>query len=197
MEYFFILSFLVLGAGIKFIDAAYDEKAFDKRTALIVAPLLGILWAYTMYVDAVAATILCAILCGVLLKGKIDNWAHLAGLGVIGGVLIVSGVKLLFLPLIVLAIAALLDEVGNDAIDKRRTFLLDKGKAGMFVLTFFDHRWVLKVAILALAVISVIPLLFFFAMICFDYAYLGMRWYSHVRLSRMPSHATVPDIDLV
>jgi len=192
MEYFFILSFLVLGAGIKFVDAAYDEHAFSKRTALFVAPLLGGLWAYTMYVDAVSATILCAILCGVLLKGKIDNWAHLAGLAVIGGILVVSGVKFLILPLIILAVSALLDEVGNDAIDKRHAFLEKKGTAGRFVLAFFDHRWVMKVAILALAVIGMIPLLFFFAMICFDYAYLGMRWYSDVRLERLSKQLPRP-----
>lgn len=192
MEYFFILSFLVLGAGIKFIDAAYDEHAFSKRFALLAAPLLGILWAYTMYIDAASATILCAILAGVLLKGKIDNWAHLAGLGMIGGVLLVSGVKLLILPLMILAAAALIDEIGNDAIDKRRRRLQQKGAAGTALLLFFDHRWTLKVAILSLAAISMIPLLFFFAMLCFDYAYLGMRHYSEFRLSRLPNHATTP-----
>jgi len=196
MEYFFILSFLVLGAGIKFVDAAYDDHAFSKRTALLAAPLLGSLWAYTMYVDAVSATILCAILAGVLLKGKIDNWAHLAGLGVIGGVLVVSGVHLLILPLIILAASALLDEVGNDAIDKRRSRLQHKGTPGTALLMFFDHRWTLKVAILALAALGMIPIVFFFAMLCFDYAYLGMRWYSDIRLSRQPSHATVPKTTL-
>lgn len=182
--YFFLVSFLVLGAGIKFIDAAYDEKAFDKKWAMLLAPALGILWAYTMYIDAASATILLAIICGVLLKGKIDNWAHLAGLGVIAGVLALSGVELLWLPLVILAAAALLDEVGNDAIDKRRSWLSSKGITGKVTITFFDHRWVMKVVILALAAIGMIPWVFFLAMVCFDYAYLGVRYASALSLAR-------------
>jgi hypothetical protein len=178
--YFFFVAFAVLGAGLKYIDDAFDEKVFNKKIAYAIAPLLGILWAYTMIIDAFAATILLAILLGVLLKGKIDNIAHVIGLVVIIGVTVVAGVQLLFVPLIVLAAAALFDEVGNDRVDKSR-FLVGGKRWQRFVIGFFDQRWVAKVAILGLVVVSVLPWFFFVAMLLFDGAYLGVRWFSQIR----------------
>jgi len=178
--YFFFLAFAVLGAGLKYIDDAFDEKVFNKKIAYMIAPLLGVLWAYTMIVDSVAATILLAILLGVLLKGKIDNFAHVIGLLVIVGIIVVAGVQLLFVPLIILASAALLDEVGNDFVDKSN--LLIGGKLWQkFVINFFDQRWVAKVAILGLIIVNVLPWFFFIAMLLFDGAYLGVRWFSQTR----------------
>jgi hypothetical protein len=178
--YFFFVAFAVLGAGLKYIDDAFDEKVFNKKIAYAIAPLLGILWAYTMIIDAFAATILLAILLGVLLKGKIDNIAHVIGLVVIIGVTVVAGVQLLFVPLIVLAAAALFDEVGNDRVDKSR-FLVGGKRWQRFVIGFFDQRWVAKVAILGLAVVSVLPWFFFVAMLLFDGSYLSVRWFSQIR----------------
>ena len=180
--YFFLLSFLILGGGIKYIDAAYDDKTFNKKLALAIAPVLGILWAYTMLINEVAATILFAVLLGVLLKGKIDNRAHLAGLLIIFGVILLRGVELLFLPLIFLAATALLDEVGNDVVDYNKKYLKSKNKLlHKFLIYFFDQRWLLKIAILCIALIGIIPLYFFLAILLFDYAYLIVRWYSKSR----------------
>ena len=81
--YFFLLSYPILGAGIKYIDDAFDEETFNKKIAIAIAPILGMLWAYTMLIDQVSATILLAILCAVIIKGKIDNYAYLVGLLVI------------------------------------------------------------------------------------------------------------------
>lgn len=178
--YFFFIAFAVLGAGLKYIDDAFDEKVFNKKTAYIIAPLLGILWAYTMIMDVVAATILLAILLGVLVKGKIDNIAHMIGLVVIIAIVVVAGVQLLFVPLIILAVAALLDEVGNDVVYKSR--YLAGGKWWQrIVIGFFDQRWVAKVAILGFVVVSVLPWFFFVAMLLFDGAYLGVRSLSEIR----------------
>ena len=51
--YFFLLSYSILGGGIKYIDDAFDEKIFSKKIALTIAPLLGVLWAYTMIINPV------------------------------------------------------------------------------------------------------------------------------------------------
>jgi hypothetical protein len=51
------------------------------------------------------------------------------------------------------------------------------------VVAFFDQRWVLKIAILSIALLGIIPLYFFPAMLLFDEAYLMMRWYGRVRSS--------------
>jgi len=188
MIYLFLLYFGILGAGIKYIDAAYDEKTFNKKIALGVAPLLGLLWAYTMLINPVAATILLAVVIGVLFKGKIDNAAHFAGLAVILAIIFIAGVQLMVVPLVFLAFAALLDEFGNDFVDKKKSSLNMNKQSHRFVVSFFDQRWVLKVAILVLGLAGVIPLIFFLAMVSFDYAYLGVRWYSKVRQNiRLPS----------
>jgi len=178
--YFFFVAFAILGAGLKYIDDAFDEKVFNKTIAYAIAPLLGVLWAYTMIIDTVAATILLAILLGVLLKGKIDNIAHVIGLVVIIGIVVVAGVQLLFVPLIILAAAALLDEVGNDLVDKS-SLLAGEKRWQKVMIGFFDQRWVAKVAILALVVVSVLPWFFFVAMLLFDGAYLGVRSFSQIR----------------
>jgi hypothetical protein len=194
--YFFFIAFMVLGAGLKYIDDAFDEKVFNKKIAYVIAPLLGILWAYTMIIDAVAATILLAILLGVLLKGKIDNIAHIIGLVVIIGITVVVGVHFLLFPLIILAVAALLDEVGNDLVDK--SSLLAGGKWWQRILIgFFDQRWVAKVAILGFVVSSVLPWFFFIAMLLFDGAYLGVRWFSQIKQKALLVSPTTPGVSKV
>jgi hypothetical protein len=193
--YIFFVAFVILGGGLKYIDDAFDEKVFSKKIAYVIAPLLGILWAYTMIIDAAAATILLAILLGVLLKGKIDNIAHTIGLVVIIGVTVVVGVQLLFVPLIILAAAALLDEVGNDLVDKS-SFLAGRKWWQRFVIGFFDQRWVAKVAILGLVVVSVLPWFFFVAMLLFDGAYLGVRWFSQIQQKALLVSQTSPGVSV-
>jgi hypothetical protein len=184
--YFFLVSFPLLGAGLKYIDDAFDERTFNRKFALVLAPFLGILWAYTMIISPVSATILLAVLLGVFLKGKIDNYAHGLGLAVIIAILIVAGVQLLILPLIVLAAAAVLDEVGNDVVDyNRNTFDTSKFSHKAFI-AFFDQRWVTKVAILYVALLGVFPWYFFLAMLLFDGAYLVVRMYSRSHIQYQP-----------
>jgi hypothetical protein len=176
--YFFLVAYPLLGAGLKYIDDAFDERTFNKKIALMLAPLLGILWAYTMIIDQVSATILLAVLLGVFLKGKIDNYAHGLGLAVIVAILIAAGVQLLVLPLIILVAAAVLDEAGNDIVDYNMKNLDKSNFLHKAVIAFFDQRWVTKVAILYVALLGVFPWYFFLAMLLFDGAYLVVRMYS-------------------
>ena len=135
--YFFLLSYTILGAGIKYIDASFDEKVFSKKKALVFAPLLGILWAYTMLINEISTTILLAVILAVLIKGKIDNYAHLFGLTTIAvfSILIIffiDGNEFMILPLMLLTSAGLIDEVGNDVIEYNKKFL----KSGRFRYRF-------------------------------------------------------------
>ncbi len=186
MIFFILISFGILGAGIKYIDAAYDEKTFNKKIALCAAPFLGILWAYTMIMNPVAATILLSVVIGVFFKGKIDNFAHLAGLVVILAIIFFTGVQLLIIPLIILGLAALLDEFGNDFIDKRKDKMDVNKLTHKFVISFFNQRWVLKVAILGLCITGSVPILFFLAMIVFDYSYVSVGIYSQSKQITKP-----------
>ena len=180
--YFFLLSFLILGAGLKYIDDAFDEKIFNKKLAMILAPFLGILWAYTMIIDQFSATILLAILLGVFVRGKIDNYAHLTGMVVIMLILIFAGVNLLFLPLIFIATAAFLDEMGNDVIDKNRDYFDDNNFLHKITLYFFDQRWLTKLTVLYVVLVGLFPLYFFLAILLFDGAYLTVRLYTKSKL---------------
>jgi len=176
--YFFLLAYPILGAGIKYIDEAFDEHKYNKKIAIALAPILGVLWAYTMIIDGVSATILLAVLCGVLFKGKIDNYGHFAGLLVIIVIVAVAGVELMIIPLLFLAPFALLDEVGNDVIDYNKKYFQKNRFSHKFVRYFFDQRWLLKLSILGLVILAIVPYYFFIAIILFDGAYLLMRWYS-------------------
>lgn len=178
--YFFLLSYTILGAGIKYIDSAYDEKTFSKKLAMVLAPFLGLLWTYTMFINPASATILLAILIGVILKGKIDNVAHFSGVIVIIPIIILLGIELMFVPLLLLATAAVLDEVGNDYFGKK-TKELNKNIGTRLILYYFDQRWLLKSAILILSLIGIIPFYFFIAMILFDYSYLSVRYVSELK----------------
>ena len=194
MIYLFLIYFGILGAGIKYIDAAYDEKTFNKKVALCVAPFLGLLWAFTMLINPVAATILLAVIFGVVLKGKIDNIAHFIGLIVIVAIVFFAGVQLMIIPLVFLALAALLDEFGNDFVDKKKNNLSRIKLYHKFIIAFFDQRWTLKVAILILSIIGTIPFVFFFSMLMFDYAYLGVRFYSVFKQKNTSTFHKIPDV---
>ena len=176
--YIFLLSYPLLGAGLKYIDDAFDEKTFNKKFALILAPLIGVLWAYTMIIDQVSATILLAVLLGVFIKGKIDNQAHILGLFVILAFIIISGIQLLILPLLMLVAAALLDEVGNDVIEYDKKIHNEKRFSRKAFVSFFDQRLLTKLVILFVVIMGLFPWYFFVAMLLFDGAYLVMRMYS-------------------
>jgi hypothetical protein len=179
--YFFLAAYPLLGAGLKYIDDAFDEKIFSKKLAMVLAPFLGILWAYTMLIDPFSATILLAIILGVFIRGKIDNYAHMTGLVVILIILVFAGVNLLFLPLIFIATAAFLDEMGNDVIDKNRDYFNDSKFLHKITLYFFDQRWLTKIAVLFVVLVGIFPLYFFLAILLFDGAYLTVRLYTRSR----------------
>ena len=188
--YFFLIAYPILGAGLKYIDDAFDELTFNKKIAIVLAPLLGILWAYAMILDSVSATILLAVLLGVFFKGKIDNYAHAIGLLVIVVILIAAGVQLLFLPLIVLIAAAVLDEAGNDVVDYNKNNFNTANFFHKGIIAFFDQRWVTKLAILYITLLGVFPWYFFLAMLLFDGAYLVVRMYSRSKTFRQVARSS-------
>ncbi len=177
--YFFLLVYPILGAGLKYIDDAFDEQTFDKTKALIVAPIIGILGALSMLINPISATILLAVVIGVFLKGKVDNRAHLFAFFTFFIVFVLSGiVQVIFLPLIFLSAAAILDEVGNDVIDYNMTYHRRKKFRYKFSLYFFGRRYLMKVALLYVVLLGVFPLYFLIAFILFDEAYIVVSLYS-------------------
>ena len=176
--YFLFLSYALLGAGIKCIDAAYDDNVFSKKTALIIAPGLGLLWAGAMLIDPISATILFAVLLGVLVKGKIDNHAHLIGFFIILIIIVIVRVEFLILPLIFLTAAAALDEVGNDVTGYNKKLLSNNSFRHQLVLYLFGRRYIMKIGLLFLLLLGLFPWYFLLAFIFFDEAYIIVGLYS-------------------
>ena len=190
--YFFLVAYSILGAGIKYIDAAFDDKTFSKKIAMILAPMLGILWAYTMLIDSVSATILLAVVVGVFITGKIDNYAHLIGMLVIFAILFALRIEFLIVPLFFLSASAILDEIGNDYVDgeKEKDNLTRERISDKFLIYFFGHRWVMKIAIIYLVLLGVVPLFFFIAMALFDYSYVLIGSYTKLKQGIMNTTLT-------
>jgi len=191
--YFFLLSYSILGAGLKYIDDAFDKKIFNRLIAIVIAPVLSILGAYSMMIDPASATILLAVLCGVLLKGKIDNVAFALGFALVILIVALAGIQFLVLPLILLTAAAVLDEIGNDYIDSVKDKLNPKNPIHMFGKFFLGQRWIMKIGILFLAVMNLVPLFFLLAMILFDYAYLTVNAYGQVK-NQMTSASSIKKV---
>ena len=78
-----ILSYGLLGAGIKYIDQAYDLGVFSKKKANLVAIPSGILMASLIISDPPSATIFFSIFVVVAVTRKIDNPAFYMGTGIL------------------------------------------------------------------------------------------------------------------
>lgn len=182
--YFFLIAFTVLGGGVKYVDDAFDEKKFSKKIATLLAPALGVLWAYTCISSEIAATLLLAIMFGVLLKGKIDNLAHQLGFVTIIVLLFLGGAEMMIVPLIVLTVAGALDEVGNDFMEKRTSYFYHSKAWEKFSSFFFGYRLLMKIVVLFITLLGVFPLYFLVAFLLFDSSYHIMHLYSQTRPSK-------------
>ena len=139
-----------------------------------------------MLLSEVSTTILLAVILSVLLKGKIDNPAHLIGLVSIIlfsiiTILYLDGVNVVILPLIFLTSAGLLDEVGNDVIGYVHKYQGDNRFRYRFTLYFFGRRYLMKAALLYLVLFGIFPLYSLLAFILFDEAYIIVDLYSPSR----------------
>ena len=180
-----VLMYAILGTGIKYIDAAFDEKIYNKQHAIILAPFLGFFWTITMMVSQVSATILLAVALGVLFKGKIDNKAHLIGLLSIFFLTYIFQIKPIIPTLIFLTAAAVLDEVGHDIITYNENILKTKLFSHQFIKYFFGRRYMVKIALIYLIILGFITAEYFIAFLAFDEAYLMIGLLSKVKQKKM------------
>jgi hypothetical protein len=163
-----VLAFAFIGAGLKYIDDAFDEDAFSKKKALAIAPLIVLVWICLSLFDAVSATILFSILLAVLLTGKIDNLIFKVCAIVLVFVLALThALNLLWVPLIFLTLMGIADEKGNDYTDTHSTFKL--------VTFLFSYRFGMKLGLLSLCILSVFPWLYLLAFLAHDGAYEAVR----------------------
>lgn len=177
---FFIFAFAFLGGGIKYIDEAFDEKIFSKRKALVLAPFLGIFYAFLMSLHQTAATILLAFLVGVFLAGKINNVAfYFMALFWAFFIFILGPVSISLLPFFCLVASSVIDEKGNDLSDKKQI-------SNKYLDFWFKHRLTMDFVALGLTVLGFLELVFFFAFLAFDMGYVLVGVYSSKRLGNKP-----------
>jgi len=163
-EILILLSFGVIGSGLKFIDEAFDENAFNKKFAFLIAAILVVIWIGISIYDASAATVLFAILAGVFLSGKVDNPAFRTSAFTLAILLFLSGrFSLIWLPFFLLTLAGIIDEKGNNYVDAKKT--------NKIVMFFFLHRFSMKLGVLALCLTGCLAWLYLFAFLTFDIAY--------------------------
>ena len=180
-----VLMYVILGGGIKYIDAAFDEKIYNKQHAIILAPFLGFFWTITMMVSQVFSTILLAVVLCVLFKGKIDNKAHLIGLLSIFFLTYIFQIKPIIPTLIFLTAAAVLDEVGHDIITYNKNILKTKLFSHQFIKYFFGRRYMVKIALIYLIILGFISAEYFIAFLAFDEAYLMIGLLSEVKQKKI------------
>jgi len=167
-ELFIIIAFSIIGAGLKYIDDAFDEGKFSKKKAVIIAPFIVLIWIWLSLFDSISATILFAILFAVLVTGKIDNLIFIVSAIALTIILALTQMlNLLWIPLAFLTLMGIVDEKGNDYVDNHETYRL--------VERFFSYRFCMKLGVLSLCILAVTPWLYLFAFLAFDASYELVR----------------------
>jgi hypothetical protein len=80
-------------------------------------------------------------------------------------------------PLIFLTSAAVIDEIGIDLMDYRKKYRNDKRLRYQLMFYLLGHRYIMKIAILYLILLTVFPWYYLLAMIFFDESYIIMGMY--------------------
>src|SRR5205823_4886591 len=65
-------AYFLLGSGVKYVDAAYDDGTFSKRYTFLLAILLGVLAGVAMIVDFPTFIMFLSLIIGVAITGKLD-----------------------------------------------------------------------------------------------------------------------------
>lgn len=162
--YEYYVAFAIIGAGLKYIDAAFDDERFSKKKAMLVASILVIIGACLSIYDPISATILYSILLAVLLTGKVDNLAFkMSSIALILILFLTQAIHFLVIPMFILILAGIADEKGIDYIKNNKI-----PKLGGF---FFSYRCCMKLGVLGLCLVSLFPWPYLFIFLAFDIAY--------------------------
>jgi hypothetical protein len=173
-----IFAFAIIGGGLKYIDDAFDEDIFSKKKAILIAPIIVIIAGILSLKDTASQTVLFSILLSVLIGGKVDNYVF--KLSSIGFLLLLSlpsfclygTPNFLWTPLLIITIMGVIDEKGNDYVDKNKTNKL--------IYFFFEHRFTMKIGVLSVCGFQFLAWLYLFAFLSFDSAYESVRIFGYL-----------------
>jgi hypothetical protein len=173
--YLLPVSYLLLGALIKFGDQAYDEGTFSRRTAFALAFPSGVLLGTLMALDNGTATIAIGLLLSLMLAGKYDNRGFVAGFLISISISILAMFYGLATPdiagVLLVGMASYLDEWA-DARAEGGTGILPR---------ILCQRPFLKVMVLLLCVSGILDsYLYFLIFLSFDFGYSFMEYYSRI-----------------
>ncbi|ADN35718.1 conserved hypothetical protein [Methanolacinia petrolearia DSM 11571] len=177
-----IILFGFIGASLKYIDASYDDKVFNRKFALALSPVTGIVYCVIIALNQYAAGICLGIVISVILCGKIDNFAFSLIVAIIFTTVVILGVSGLLsvsiLTLLVILLCSGIDEIGNDQVDKEMKIpYLDKKRSGFKEIIrnlrthWFLYRVTSYVGIIFLILTIAVPWVFFFALIAEECTY--------------------------
>lgn len=148
----------------------YSDDLYDVNHNLMAASVFGVLCGIASAIAAVsdvgAAYIFIAILIGNLLAFKVDGIHHVITLIVFVVICLIFSIpNLSLIVLLICILAALGDEIGHETISK----ITDN----RFLNLFFEYRFVMKIAILLLAVCGAFDILVFVCFIIFELSYVS------------------------
>ena len=140
-----IIFYILSGLFMKISDDAHDR---ENNTILGVsaAIICGVSIGYLAVISADAACIFLAILIGTVAAWKVDCLNHILSLLIFVGIIVILGFPAVgLLTLILCAVAAFLDEIGNDSHwAARRKYLHN----------FFQYRFALKIVIFLFTILG-------------------------------------------
>ncbi|MDW5564265.1 MAG: hypothetical protein SA339_13705 [Methanomassiliicoccus sp.] len=169
-----------LGGSIKFIDQAYDEKAFSVRAANVVAVMSGLVMGYLMAVDSPFSTAFySAMLISLVMARKIDNRAFALGTVLAVASLLAfypsSNVQWALWPIMAFLVAGFVDEVADGMVDKYGI----QGGLQMFL----NYRPFSDIALFVMILAGAFSWLYLLPYFGFTFSYLLVERYSEKELS--------------
>jgi len=168
------LAYLLIGSVIKYIDQVYDEKSNQKYTALIISLPTGILMGLLIATDNISTIVLGSIIVAVALTNKIDNTAFriLFLISMLSSLMINNLIFLPVIPFTILVIAAILDELGNDWVDRLTSIKqIYPSRAYRILATLFANRYTLPLTALFLFINHILSIEYFIYLFLFDIGY--------------------------
>lgn len=149
---------------MKYSDDLFDVKG-DSAVATVFGVLCGVASGLAALSSVEAAYIFISILIGNFLVLKVDGIHHIIALITFAAILLIGGIPDLSLVVLLICILAIVsDEVGHELVGK---FTQDR-----FLNLFFEYRFVMKIAVLLLAVCGVFDIWAFVCFLMFEIAYV-------------------------
>jgi hypothetical protein len=141
-------AYFLAGLSLKLGDDLLDELG-RPQAAWIPLSVAGLLFGLLMTASEWDLVLLTSIVIGVLVSGKVNRPQFIVGFAMIVGTLLIIGIPIITswldwsTVLIILFLAAVLDEKGNDWADEDQSPLAFK---------LFKYRFVLKIVVLGLII---------------------------------------------